>query len=426
MEIGLIGRKDVYDALSKDQRGRLRSLVASMDLSFEIVETRHPDAAELYAVLSLFPAGLPHEVALEVAGCMESLSLDHLYRYHLAAWQNERMFYPVPLHWYAERIRKNREIEERPYMQRALNAFAAYAGECDHRITHGEIASGVEKLLAEETSLRILAQWAAKNGESAAEGSQTAQMASSAANGLKHADRLDTLRILAETGKFLARQKGDRLGEANCLKSLGDLRMREDDLSGARKDYELALPICREIRDRLGEANCLQSQGRLMLMNGNSEEAFQRFRNMLNLYAGIGSLQGQQNAFYLLATTAQTAGQPDQALLLAEDSLEIGRKIPDKYTQMLNLQLQMQIWRAAENIPAFAASMILIRDLMKSIGNPQFQHYHAAISQMQAAMPNESFEQIARNAEAVRTAAVEDARKRFSQTGQDLPEPGGE
>lgn len=92
----LLGREDAYQALSDDKRARLRSLVATMDLSFEALADRHPDAVEAFVALSLFPGGLPENVAREVCGGAESLALDHLYHYHLVQWHAERTFIPCP------------------------------------------------------------------------------------------------------------------------------------------------------------------------------------------------------------------------------------------------------------------------------------------------------------------------------------------
>jgi hypothetical protein len=53
----------------------------------------------------------------------------------------------------------------------------------------------------------------------------------------------------------LYRQVGNRPGEANALKASGDLRLRVDDLAGAKDAYEEALGLYRQVGDRLGAAN---------------------------------------------------------------------------------------------------------------------------------------------------------------------------
>ena len=79
------------------------------------------------------------------------------------------------------------------------------------------------------------------------------------------------------------------MGEANCLVSLGDLRLRTDDLAGAQEAYEAALPIYRAIDARMGEANCLQEPGgpaalaAPMMLAGAQED----FRSLKQAFARI-------------------------------------------------------------------------------------------------------------------------------------------
>ena len=67
----------------------------------------------------------------------------------------------------------------------------------------------------------------------------------------------------AERGLAACRAIGDAGGEGNTLRSLGDLKVRTNDLAGARADYDAALLIYREIRSRLGEGYTLRSLERL-------------------------------------------------------------------------------------------------------------------------------------------------------------------
>lgn len=155
----LLGREDAFAALADDKKARLRSLVASMDLSFEVLAERHPEAVEVFVALSLFPGGLPERVAQEVAGDLGSMALTHLYHFHLVQWHRERTFYPVPLHWYAERRRRERPVDEELYRRRALAGFAEFVEACDRRFTGGEILLGVDRLLHEQATIEDLAGW---------------------------------------------------------------------------------------------------------------------------------------------------------------------------------------------------------------------------------------------------------------------------
>ena len=61
------------------------------------------------------------------------------------------------------------------------------------------------------------------------------------------------------------RDIGDLRGEANCIKSLGDIALARSDHDGARQRYEAALPLYRKVGDVLGEANCIKSLGDIAL-----------------------------------------------------------------------------------------------------------------------------------------------------------------
>src|SRR5262249_45213382 len=56
----------------------------------------------------------------------------------------------------------------------------------------------------------------------------------------------------------LSLRVGDVLGEANCIKSLGNIALWRSDHDGARARYEQALPLFRRVGSVLGEANCIE------------------------------------------------------------------------------------------------------------------------------------------------------------------------
>jgi hypothetical protein len=59
----------------------------------------------------------------------------------------------------------------------------------------------------------------------------------------------------------LFRQVGDVIGEANCIKSLGDVALRRSDHEGARARYEKVLSLYRRIEQPTW-AGCWRRRGR--------------------------------------------------------------------------------------------------------------------------------------------------------------------
>ena len=334
VEKGVLGREDKWAALSDPQKRRLGSLVASMDISYEMLLEREEgagvsgpsSASEVFRALSLFPAGLPESVAYEVAGGATSFALDELSDRHLIGVQRGRLGFPVPIHWYAERQRKRRPFDECTYRTRALTGFAGYAQACNAAITSGGIVAGVDRLLEEEANWKTLARWA-EDESSDGETSDVARIAAALGNGFNLANRRDLLRPLVDAGIRDARRVGDRSGEANCLKSLGDLQMRVDDLEGAKQSYEEALPIYREIRDRLGEANCLQSLGDLQMRVDDLEGAKQSYEEALPIYREIRDRLGKANCLKSLGDLQRRVSDLEGAKQSYEEALPIYREI---------------------------------------------------------------------------------------------------
>ncbi|RMH78397.1 MAG: tetratricopeptide repeat protein, partial [Calditrichaeota bacterium] len=62
-----------------------------------------------------------------------------------------------------------------------------------------------------------------------------------------------------EAALGLYQQVGDRLGEANTRRAIGDVQRFKDEYDQALSSYEAALGLYQQVGDRLGEANTLQA-----------------------------------------------------------------------------------------------------------------------------------------------------------------------
>ncbi len=89
-----------------------------------------------------------------------------------------------------------------------------------------------------------------------------------------------------------ARRLGDRLGQANTLKAMGDVRRYQDDYDQALELYEQALELFHAVGDRLGQANTLASLSRLALVQGRNREAQQLLEQAVAIRRAIGDRYG--------------------------------------------------------------------------------------------------------------------------------------
>ena len=195
--------------------------------------------------------------------------------------------------------------------------------------------------------------------------------------------------------------------------------MRQDELESAAQHYAAALPIYREIRARLGEAGCLQSLGLLELAAGRAGGAFRGFISVLSIHKEISDSAGEQAALGYLARTAAGAGQAEQALVLAELSLAVGRRIRDRFGQTITLQLQIEIWLQARNFAPALAAMLLCRELRRAIRDPQAEQHSELLAQVLPTLPEEFRQVLEEQPEEVRAAGVAEAARRLKEAGRE-------
>ena len=86
---------------------------------------------------------------------------------------------------------------------------------------------------------------------------------------------------------MLFRSVGDVLGEANCIRRLGDIALDRSDHETARTRSEEALPLYRRVGDVLGEANCIQNLGDIAAAQSGMTTAKERYAAALGLYQRI-------------------------------------------------------------------------------------------------------------------------------------------
>ncbi len=127
------------------------------------------------------------------------------------------------------------------------------------------------------------------------------------------------------------------LGEANTLKSLGDLDVREARLAEARQRYERALASFQAIGARLGEANAMQSLAMLAIQSGALGEAFERGRQAAGLSLAIGDRLGASSAFGVIGRAHMASKEPAEALPAFLKTRSLAREAGSRFNEALSL-----------------------------------------------------------------------------------------
>jgi tetratricopeptide (TPR) repeat protein len=201
---------------------------------------------------------------------------------------------------------------------------------------------------------------------------------------------------------------------------MGDLKVRLSDLSGARKDYETALPIYREIQDRLGEANTLQSLANLQRAEGQPEAALQQLQVVLQIHLEIQDRFSAGNDLLYLARTAIAAKQYGLAVLFAEEALLIYRAINYQFGEALIFDDQGGAFDELNEKTGAWAAWWQAREIFRAIQNPSAQRLDETFERLKGNMGAAAFEKLVTDlqahAEARRQAAVAEVRE---QAGND-------
>lgn len=276
--------------------------------------------------------------------------------------------------------------------------------------THADVARMLFSLEEENLQACLNEERAARVRQEGKETSPLAHMATYLPQILLLIDRARDGILMARRGYTICQIISDRLGEANTLKALGDLKVRVADLTGARHDYDAALPIYRAIQDRLGEANCRQGLGRLLVAEGKAEAAFVEFRTGLTMRIDVQDSLGIGASLGNMGRTANAVKKPALAVLLFEEALSIHKAIHDIFGQALDLRSQAEaLWSLNETEGALVAWQ-QARAIFQRLQHPSAAQIEALFAKLAEQMPPEEFQalmaHLQTNGEELRTQAI--------------------
>jgi tetratricopeptide (TPR) repeat protein len=412
-----------------DRDERLTRLVSSLELSYGPLAEKAPGAAEMFAWLGYFPAGLPGVLVPMVFGEEGEEQRAILLRKGLAeeSGREKRLGLPAPVRAYARA--KAEGMAEARRLELVTTSFGAMGG------WMGALYARMGKPGAREAM-----ESAARDGESVgmllgvAGAFETAPEALGEGLGqaVIHWAQIMSLAGRAE-GAIRAREAlavGERLARgasvANVLQALGDLYVRTARLKDAEAAYDRALQQFQAIDDRLGEANVLQGLGNLALRRQAPNEAFKRYLEARRRHRDIGDDLGVAADHAYMSRASLAAGKPDRAVVLLQWSLSFFASLDDHFSMILALLDLVPALGALKMQEPASAALVLAWHHAAAIGHPLAQQLaeHTGSSEPPS-------EEDARQAQVVVMAALADQETALRERGEDpysplLAEPGEE
>ena len=150
--------------------------------------------------------------------------------------------------------------------------------------------------------------------------------------GLAYANLGETRRAIEFCEKHLAitREIGDRRGEGNALGNLGNAHANLGETRRAIEFFEKHLTITREIGDRRSEGHALGNLGNAYANLGETRRAIEFYERVLTIMREIGDRRHEGNTLGNLGIAYANLGEPRRAIEFYERALMIAREIGDR------------------------------------------------------------------------------------------------
>jgi tetratricopeptide (TPR) repeat protein/transcriptional regulator with XRE-family HTH domain len=166
-----------------------------------------------------------------------------------------------------------------------------------------------------------------------------------------------------------ARDLGDRLGQANALNNLGDVRRLTGDYPGAAADLEQALAIYRDLGDPLGQSNALNNLGIVRRGTGDYPGAAADLEQALAISRDLGDPLGQSNALFNLGAVRRLTGDLQNAVKDLEQALAISRDLGDPLGQSNALFYLGDVRRGTGDYPGAAGNLVQALTISRDLGD---------------------------------------------------------
>jgi tetratricopeptide (TPR) repeat protein len=176
-----------------------------------------------------------------------------------------------------------------------------------------------------------------------------------------------------EDALAISREIDDRAGEGVYLQNIAGVYDEQGDKQQALALYEDALAILREIGDRAGESFTLNNQGTVYDDLDRYSEALAAYNQSLAISQGIGAryIEGRTTANIGLVYAKQ--GQTDQALAFFNQALDIFEETGDQVAQASTLRRVADIQFKSGQLPEAEATLMATVTLLESVRASELQ-----------------------------------------------------
>ena len=179
----------------------------------------------------------------------------------------------------------------------------------------------------------------------------------------------DQSAALHHSALAVARQAGDRLGEADTLGMLGELQRGTGDYPAAAASLAEALALYRELGDQSGQAWIFDQLGMLSTWTGDYPAAAASHQQALALFTDLGNLPRQAWALTGLGVVQQLTGDYPAAALSYQRALALFSDLGDLHGQAQALNILGGLQQETGDYPAAATSHQHALALFTDLGN---------------------------------------------------------
>ncbi|MCA2217045.1 ATP-binding protein [Jidongwangia harbinensis] len=174
---------------------------------------------------------------------------------------------------------------------------------------------------------------------------------------------------LHTTAAETAGQVGDRLEQANALRSLGVVQWMTDNYPGATSALQQALDLYTALGNQLGQANTLSDLGRVRRLTDNYPGATSALQQALDLYTPLGNQLGQANTLHVLGGVRRLTDDYPGATSALQQALDLSTALGNRLGQANALHALGGVRRMTGDYRGATDALQQALDLYTTLGN---------------------------------------------------------